>query len=296
MKHLAPWSAVALLLIPLTAYAGVVDIINGLGAAAGLPASVGGAYFDGGFPGIADFLAYQVITILDVVAVFFLVWAGLKLIISDDEDKLNKAKRTIGATVVGVMLAHLSIKFVEIFVGINPGVEGGILEPGTAAGGVYVELIGIINWVLSLVAVLGILMIVMSGLRAVGSFGKEEGLKNLKETVIGTATGIFFIIISSVVRVTFGLDVDAATVSEPNDPNPTAAIAQGVAIADKIIDYLALIAVAVVIYAGFQMIVNFGNEEQFSKGRSLIFRALVGLAIILISGTLTHFVLGLFVS
>ena len=294
MKNRFFLPALLLLLLPVVAHANMLDIINNLGSSAGLQVSFTGSGYAEGFPGIAGFLREQVLVLLDVVGILLLVYAGLKLIISDEEDKLNKAKRTIAATLVGIMLAHLSIRVVEIFYGSDG--TGGILTPEASVGMLNEEIMGVVDWVLTLVAVLGILMIVVSGMRAIGSFGKEEGIKNLKQTVIGTVTGIFFIIISSAVRATLGLPTDPLAVAVPGDPSPTPIIARGVTIVSAILEYLALIAVAVVIYAGFLMVINFGNEEQFTKGKTLIYRALIGLVIILVSGTIVRFVAGLFLS
>lgn len=54
------------------------------------------------------------------------------------------------------------------------------------------------------------------------------------------------------------------------------------------------IAVAIIIYAGFRMVISFGNEEAFSSARSLAIRAAIGILIILISYTLVIIVATIF--
>ncbi len=54
---------------------------------------------------------------------------------------------------------------------------------------------------------------------------------------------------------------------------------------------MALIAVALVIYAGVQMIVGVGDEEKYKKAKDFIGRILLGLGIILLSYVAVAFVL-----
>lgn len=272
-------AALSLLILPDHAIASVLDVIDGIDAAP----SVG----DATFPGIVNFLRDKVLDIIDIIAIFLLVRAGLKLINSQDESKLNSAKTTIGATLVGLMLAHLSNKLVEIFYS-----GGGVLNPGSSVAMLSTEISGIINWVLSLVAVLGVLMIVVSGVRTISSFGKEDGVTHLKQTVFGTITGIFFIIISGAVKETLGLPAGPEP-GAPQGPSTQPIIARGVEIAQQVLDFLVIVAVAVVIYAGFLMIINLGNDEQYGRARGIILRALIGLLVVLLANTIASFVVDL---
>ncbi|GEM_PF-2811104 len=282
-KRLFPTALLLLLLLlPVQTWASVVETIEAIDPL--------GNTFDATFGGIALFLRERMLLLIDAVALFLLVRAGLKLIQSQEDDKLTTAKRTIGGTAVGIMLAHLSVRLVEIFYGFTAAPTGGVLTPGTSSAMLTLEISGIIRWVTTLVAVLGVLMIVATAIRAIGGFGKEDGLKNLKETVFGTVTGIFFITISGAIKLTFGLPEDLVP-GGPHDPTPFHIIDRIGEITNTILDYLAIVAVAIVIYAGFLMIFSVGDEEQFKKGRTLIFRALIGLVIILLSNTFASFLI-----
>lgn len=266
-----------------TAYAqGIINTIDAIDGAGPVPNAT--------LPGIALFLRERMLLLVSVIAVFLLVRAGIKLIQSQEDDKLTKAKRTIAGTAIGIMLAHLSVRLVEIFYGLVPLSTGGVLNPTASVSMLSFEIAGIIRWVETLIGVLGILMIVVSGIRAISGFGKEDGLKNVKETVIGTVTGIFFIIISGAIKLTFGLPTDPVP-GGPQNPTATPIILRIGDIMNNALDFLAIVAVAVVLYAGFQMIISMGDEEQYKKGRTLIFRALVGLAVILLSNTFITFLI-----
>ena len=57
------------------------------------------------------------------------------------------------------------------------------------------------------------------------------------------------------------------------------------------IGFVALVAVAVLIYGGFLIIMAAGNEEMYDKGKRLVITAIVGLGLIFISWGLTVWVI-----
>lgn len=247
------------------------------------------AFGGGGFLGIVTFLRDRIFLLLLPVGIFLVVRAGVKLINSQDDEKLNVAKRTIAGTAVGIMLAYLSARLVDAFVTV-----GGTLNPNAGANILAEEVAGIIDWVSVLVAGLAILMIVVSGLQAITSFGKEESTTKVRNTIFGVVAGIGTLIIAPAIKLTLGLTPDA-TASLPGSPDASPIILRGVQIVSTLLTFLALIAVAVIIYAGIVLIGNFGNEEQFTKSKSLIVRALIGLIVILLSVVIVQFVVDFFI-
>lgn len=239
----------------------------------------------GGLLGIVLFLRLQVLFLAYAIGVFMLVRAGLRLINSQDDDKLNRAKRTIAGTLVGIAMAHLSLRFVDAFFG-----AGNALSPQAGAVILSTEIGGIINWVLTTVAVLSILMIVVSAIRSIGTFGNDENAKQVKQTVYGTVLGIGLLIFSGSIKLALGL-LPGAQAILPGLPNATPVIARGAQITFTVLSFMGVVAVAIIIYAGMLMVLNFGSDEQFDKAKGIIRRALVGLLIILISSALLFLVL-----
>jgi hypothetical protein len=256
---------------------------NEVGSANGLMAVFGGAKT---FPAIITYVMDLILgggasgSLIWAVGVFILVRAGLRLINSQDEDKLTTARRTIAATCVGIMLAFLAKRLVAAF--FDPG---GTWNAGTVNAGASIlveEVGGIINWVLTLIVVIAILMIVASGIKAIASFGKEEGAEQVRQTIYGVITGIGLIMLSGAIKLTIGLS-DSIGPSLPGNPDPSAIITKGVNVVMAILNFMALGAVAVIVYAGLLMILNLGEEEQFNKAKGIIFRAVIGLVVILFS-------------
>jgi len=233
----------------------------------------------GGFTGIVTFLRGRILLILAPIGVLLIVRAGIRLISSEDDNKLSKAKNTIAATCVGIMLAAISDRFVMAF--FSPG---GAWNPGTSSAGatiLTIEILGILNWATVLIAVLAALIIIVSGLKTVSSFGKED-TAIIKNTLNGVVAGLLLMGTAGALRLSIGV---VAGVTDPTNISPTPIINRAVGIIVTLLGFTALIALAVIVYAGLLMVLNFGNDDQYSKGKSLIMRAVIGLGIMFVSGT-----------
>lgn len=74
-----------------------------------------------------------------------------------------------------------------------------------------------------------------------------------------------------------GLD-EADNVTGLNTANPRLAI---INILKAVLNFLALIAVVMIIVAGFYLVLSMGNEEQKDKAKRIIIYTLIGLVVIL---------------
>lgn len=258
-------------------------IIQGVGT--NLTLIFTGAGYGGGIQGISGAVVGSVWIVLLPIGIFLVVRAGFSLIISQDEGKLSTAKRTIASTLVGIILTYISQRLVT---GLY--VEGILNDTGasTLQDVVY----GIANWSLVTVAALGVLMIVISIIRAISGFGKEEGVSNIRHTINGVVTGILMISLLPAIKITLGI-VDLQPLGDATRPNPGQIIITVTTIIAQLLTYLTLLAVAVVIYAGVRMIVNLGNEDEYKKARTLIGRTLIGLVVILLSYAIVALILSI---
>lgn len=276
---------------PLTAHAqglGLSNVVTSVGL--GLATSFTGAGFSGGIPGIAGGVVAAIWTVILPTGIFLVVRAGMSLIVSEDEGKLSTAKRTISSTLIGIILAYISQALVVGFYG--NGTTGGIVGGGEAT--LQTTIYGLVNWFTVAMAALGALMIIVSVIRAIGSFGKEEELTNVRQTIFGTASGILMISLLPAIKLTLGIrDLSPLGALGGAAVEATPIIQEIGGIVSNLLVFLALIAVAIVIYAGVRMIVNFGNEEEFTKSRSLIIRAIIGMVVIFISYTAVILILSI---
>ncbi len=242
---------------------------------------------DGGFVGIAVFLRGQILLIVAPVAITLIVRAGSRLINSQEDDKLTKAKNTIASVCVGIMLAYVSDRLVNAFFA-----PGGGWSDGSAIAGANIlttEIAGALDFFTSMAVILSILIIIVSGLRAVTTFGKDDGPAMIRQSVMGVVTGLLLMAVAGSIKAALGLSEDVIA-AFPTGSTPSPIIVTGVNIVLALLGFTSLIAFAVIVYAGMRMVLNWGNEENYTKGKDLIFRAVIGLVIMLLSGTAVVFI------
>lgn len=234
----------------------------------------GGSGFGAIFIGIAMLLRPFII----VSALIAITVMGVRMVIGQEDDAVDKAKTVIIACVSGIIVAAISPSLVTAFVTMQ---AGGVNPGGTQVVGN--EIMGIINWGLGLAGVFAVFWIIVSALKAVSSPTSEDGISNVRQTVLNAIAGI--VILATRIVIT-------EAVGGGGSPNPNGIIAIGTAVVSALLGLVGLAAVAVVIYAGILMLVNFGNEERISQAKGLLTRAATGLVLIALSFAIVRFVVG----
>ncbi|MBI3336174.1 hypothetical protein HYZ98_01235 [Candidatus Peregrinibacteria bacterium] len=246
-----------------------------------LVSGFGGGPGASGIYGIAQTLYNGFRAIVSTIAILMIIRSGLRLIYRSAEEQMEKSKRVIAGSIAAIMLVNLAPTLVTA---IRPTSWGG-------GGGGFVisaELYGIIAWAQVLVATTAILMIVISGIRAVVSYGSEEGVSQLKRTVFSVLGGCAIIVFQGWIKSSVGLTATGTSIGTPVVGNALLGI---LGVFNQILIFIGAAAVAVGIYAGMLMITSAGNEEQFGRGKSLIIRVGVGLLVIVASLALANLVI-----
>lgn len=220
-----------------------------------------------------------------VAAILVLVVAGFTLVTATDEAKLQKARAIIIAVVMGGIVATIIITLGPVgFVGLMyNGVPGFLLGTTASAQAIGLEAVGVAEWIMSIAVLLGIVFVIVAAVRAVASLGDEGKYDAARNAVIQAIIGLSVIAAAFVFKIVFY-----------DDRTPNALIALFAGKILVILGIILLIAVAIIIYAGFRMVISFGNEEAFSSAKSLVIRAAVGILIILISYSLVIIVANIF--
>ncbi|OGJ57586.1 hypothetical protein A3H90_02895 [Candidatus Peribacteria bacterium RIFCSPLOWO2_02_FULL_55_36] len=252
---------------------GTADTVVG-----GFNLSVAGAGCSGGdcFLQIVKQVFDWIKPLFTILATFLIVRYGVALINSQEEEKSQKAKKMIGASVAAIMLLHLAGPLTDAFYGGYSAGDAGkaITTPEESARLLTTEMSGIVSWLETLVGTLAVTIIIVSGILAMTSYGKEEGGTQFKRTVGAVIFGVFLITVKQVILATFGLTADADPLGSPTiDP----AIQKIVQVVSTFLEITGLLAAAVIVYAGLLMVMNFGNEEQCSKAKGILGRACIGL-------------------
>ncbi len=223
--------------------------------------------------------------LIGVIAVLMIVQAGFTLVYRGSDEELSRAKNKIAASLTALALFFLSPRLVDIFYGgISFGGPGTALEAPVAHAGLLTdEVLGFVSWLLVIVAVGGVTMVIVSGIRAILSMGSEEGTAQIKRTIGGVFGGIMLITFTGAIVQTLGL--------AGGGPNAGPVIIRTIQVVNNLLLFATIITIAVVVYAGLSMIFFVGDEEKFGASKKLILRALIGLAIILISWVAINFVI-----
>lgn len=288
LSPLAGWIAFVLgIALPVAAHAQGLATQGAQGVAGSLQ-----AFFGGGCSGAdcalttVEFAIDRFQLVVIAAGAFALVRNGFTLLYTSSEDDQSKAKKAIATTLAAIMLAFLAPRFIIAF--FTAGGEEGVLasEGGAMAGAAIVsdEILGIVRWALSLFAVICLLVVIITGIRALTS--PSDGGEKMKSAIISIVAGGLLLICSEAIKAGLGI-VDGGI---PTGGTPAALISRAVQIVAGILGIITLVAFGVVVYAGILMILAAGNEDQFSKAKSLIIRAGVGLLIILTSYLLASFI------
>ena len=207
------------------------------------------------------------------VAILVVIIAGFSLILSQDEGRLEKTRKTLGAVAIGGI-------FLTIFLTIGPTGFIGILyhPPGFAvpvgsADALNAEAEGLASWIAVFIAIAGVIMVVLSLIQATLSFGGDEAAyTKVRTAIFHVVIGIIVVTLAYVLR---------TVMFEIHEPSPLLQfIAQKLAI---LLTVILTIAVAVIIYAGVRMILSIGKEDEFTSARSLVIRVGIGIIVILLS-------------
>lgn len=291
---LLPVSLIGPLLIP-SAHAQLIS------AGATMVAGPLVAFFAGGrgviaFNNLAFFFLARVWLIASVIALYNIIRAGIKLINSGEEDKLTKARNTIAISLVAVMALYLTPKLVEAI--FSAGGPTGVFssQAGVVAGATVfaIEIYGIIRWIEVLIAPFAIALIVLSGIKAIGSFGKEDGPAALRREVFAVVVGILILLLDPIIKMTLG--IPPTGIGLPGVPTPVPILVRAINIGNQLLLFLSLVAVGIVIYAGIEMMVSMGEEEAQTKSKALLTRAAIGFVVLILSYSLINLVVGILLS
>jgi hypothetical protein len=245
--------------------------------------AVGPSLPDGGganFGGILTTVAASFIPIAAVAAALAMTISGFFLAISGNENQTTTARRLFISSLAALALLKIIPTFASALIssGFGPGGGTTILNDSTNSGWIIQqEALGLISYLEVPLGILCVIMIIISGVRAIANFGSEDGVSQLRRTVLFVVAG--FILVYT--RLLLGAGITSGS--------PATTIVVILSILQRIINLTIIIAVGMLVYAGILMIVNIGKEDQYSKAKGLIIRIGIGLIIMIASAGIVMF-------
>lgn len=271
------------LTIPLTALAqgiaaGTVDAVGGA-----LPFFMPSGFCTGsqacGFVDIAAGIVVRFRPVLSIAGVLAIVIFGYRMIVSQEDDVITKARGVMSGTIAGLIMVWLIEPFIHAFYGNVGEVPQNAVPQGVTV--MTAEILGLLNWAFTIVAALAIVMIILTALKAIAQSAGEEGVANIRKTVFSVVFGLLLLV--------FRVVLSEGFVMTTTNPAPVlAAVLTGVS---YLMSFLGMIALIIVIYAGFLYVLSMGKEEQATQAKSLLIRAAIGAVVVLLSLALVNFVM-----
>ncbi|TSC59552.1 MAG: hypothetical protein Greene041662_424 [Candidatus Peregrinibacteria bacterium Greene0416_62] len=255
--------------------------VSGAIAAVGPTLSAGG----GNFGGIVKSVAESFIPLVAGAALLAMTISGFFLAISGNEQQTTMARRVFLSSLAGLALINLASIFASSLISNTFSVDPATLAPGGSsilsnptgsATNIQTEALGLVAFLEVPLGILCVIMIIISGIRAIANFGSEDGVAQLRRTVLFVVAG--FILVFS--RISLGTGIASGS--------PTNIINLLLSTVTKIIAFAGAIAFGMIVYAGVLMVVNIGREEQYTKAKTLILRVGIGLIIIFASGGIVY--------
>lgn len=261
----------------------VSDAIDAVGVGSGLNKPDLPSFNGAGFGGILYNVAYSFIPIAATAALLAMTIAGFFLALSGSETQATTARRVFISSLTGLALLNLVNVFASSLISGTPGGPTILTDPWRAGNIIAGEARDLIAFLEVPLGILCVVMIIISGIRAIANFGSEDGVAQLRRTVLFTVAGFILVYMRSIL-------VGGTLLSGPGiaDGSPSSTIHVILLILKQIYFYAITIAIVMIIYAGILMIVNIGKDEQYSKAKGLIIRVAIGLLVMMASGGIVY--------
>jgi len=206
-----------------------------------------------------------------------------------NEEAIKSNKNTIVFALFGfivILLADVAVK--QVFYGGDSDGEIAptecLLNPTVCAKQGSKELLGLVKWGKNLLVVIAVIEIIVSGIRMIIAIGSEDIIEKEKKVFIWVGIGLLIMAIDEVVIQRVLYIIDESGEPELNErleinTNLEEGIAQFVGVIQFILQFVAIFAVVSLVYGGFLMVMNFGDDENVTKAKGIIRDAIIGIVV-----------------
>src|SRR6185295_17305151 len=255
------------------------DLIGGNGK------NTGSDQLVGTLKSVVTFLKYGA----GIIAFVSLVWSGMRMVSAGDkEDEAKTAQTGVTYSIVALLIIVLIEPLITqtLYGGANGIAPGGQLaNPENINAAISAgkrQIIALIQWVEAFTIFLGVGYLIFSGWKFLQDIGGEEEISKQKQVILWMAVGFILIAVDKVLidQVFYGAILPNESLRVQFIQNPQRGIQEAVGILNYFLQFLAVISVGVMIYAGVMMITSFSNEEGKEKGKKILIGAGIGFLII----------------
>jgi hypothetical protein len=212
----------------------------------------------------------SIVPIMNAVALLLITAFGLWMILAEDENTRTKARNVVVTVIISIILLNLAYSIYQIYINYDSGGDAILTD----------ELLGLIRFVETPLAVIALLAILVTGIRAIITFGGQDSLSKIRDMIISVCLGLILL--------TFKYAI-AADFTQTFRPYGT--VDAIMTVVNMITFFIGTLAVAVIVYAAFLMILNVGNDEQYTRAKGIILRVFIGILVILSASAIVNAIL-----
>lgn len=211
------------------------------------------------------------------LAALWIVLSGIRMIFAQgDENTITEQKRAILWGVIGLVFILIFGRMIEVIY----GPAGQIRTSLTPDQGFSDEVLGIVAFIKAIIGSIAIFFIVLSGIRTITAQGEEDQVTNQRKSIIWIGVGLILLAIDQVI-----VDNIFVFPTQNNDQIQSGNVVNIIDTAGNvlrfILGFVGLITLGILVYGAATMVMNYGNDEQVQKSKTIIRNAIIGILVIL---------------
>jgi hypothetical protein len=218
------------------------------------------------------------------LAIIWIIISGIRMVLAGgDESAISEQRRSITYAFVGLIIILLLERLIDIIYGPAGVVRTELTAEATAA--FSVEVYSLISYIKAIIGTIAILMIVVSGLRTIFTYGEEEGITKQRKAILWIGIGLILLFVNkAIIEQIFIMPVQ--THDQISASNVTAIINTFGQVMQFILGFVGLIALGTLVYGAGFMLINYGNEELVKESKKIIKNAIIGIIVIISAYTI----------
>lgn len=231
-----------------------------------------------------------------IVAIFFIILMGARLVTSGgNEENIKKATNGLLFSILALAIISMSEEMGKIVGFFDEGTTfgdakstGGIIgSPGEIMERVHlfdkqVEIV--MTFIKYMIGALGVLMLVVNGVRLVVGGGEEENVKKARNGVAYSVFGLLLLYLGNVVVTKVFYKLDKSVYSGLEGAHPETDLQRGleeiVGITNFIVSFIGPLLLLLLLVGGVMYMTAGGEEEKMNKAKRLIIAALIGVIVV----------------
>lgn len=232
---------------------------------------------------VARALANTIKNIIAGLAVIWIVYAGIRLVLAQGEESvITEQKKALFYAILGLVAILLVGRGIDFLYG-PAGVTRMSLT--THDEGLTNEVYGLISFIRALIGIIAILFIIISAIRMMFAAGEESEITKQKTSLLWVGVGLLLIAINQIiVKQLFIIPVSQS--DQIKTSNITVIINTIGTVLQFILGFVGLIAFGILIYGAGTLVANYGDDQMVEKAKKIITNAIIGILVIISAYTI----------